>query len=71
MPRYRIRFDNGRTEDIDAAGHIAAIEYAFETMLDDGAEPGEEAAVYLLDAGGRGEEEYIGMTAVPSPDDPE
>jgi hypothetical protein len=66
MPRYLIRFEDDRTsEPFDAVGHREAAEYAMECLLDDGAEPGEEASVYVLDDGGRGEEELVATVEVP------
>lgn len=69
MPRYLIRLPDDRTgEPFDAAGDREATEYAMEVLLDDGGEPGEEASVYRLDDGGRGDEELIGTVEVPSDD---
>jgi hypothetical protein len=66
MPRYLIRFDDDRaSEPFDAIGPREAAEYAMECLLDDGAEPGEEASVYALDEGGRGDEELVATVAVP------
>lgn len=70
MPRYRIEFDDGRDcPPFDAVDHRAACEYAMECLLDDGAEPGEEASVYVLDEGGRGDEELVGTVEVPGDDE--
>ena len=70
MPRYLIRLPDDRTsEPFDAIGDGAACEYAMEILLDDGAEPGEEASVYVLDEGGRGDEELVGTVGVPSDDE--
>lgn len=70
MPRYLIRLPDDRTsEPFDAAGDREALEYAMEVLLDDGGEPGEEASVYRLDDGGRGEEELVGTVEVPGDDD--
>lgn len=67
MPRYLIRLPDDRTsEPFEAAGDCEATEYAMEVLLDDGAEPGEEASVYRLDDGGRGDEELIGTVEVPA-----
>lgn len=66
MPRYMIRLPDDRTsEPFEAAGDREATEYAMGVLLDDGAEPGEEASVYRLDDGGRGDEELIGTVEVP------
>lgn len=66
MLRYLIRLPDDRTsEPFEAAGDREAIEYAMEVLLDDGAEPGEEASVYRLDDGGRGDEELVGTVEVP------
>ena len=68
MPRYLIRFDDGRESlPTDAAGDREAAEYAMELLLDDGAEPGEEAAVYRLEDGGA--EEHVETVAVPGDDE--
>jgi hypothetical protein len=68
MPLYVIRFDDGRQSlPTDAVGDREATEYAMELLLDDGAEPGEEAGVYRLDDGGV--EEHIATVAVPSDED--
>ena len=68
MPRYLIRFDNGRESlPADAVGNREAAEYAMELLLDDGAEAGEEAAIYRLEDGGV--EEHVGTVAVPGDDE--
>lgn len=62
-PRYLLRSDNGREDIIeDCVSDDAAIEYAMEILLDDGAEPGEEIAVYRLDGSS---EEYVGSASIP------
>lgn len=67
MPRYLIRLPDDRaSEPFDAVTDLAATDYAMEVLLDDGAEPGEEASVYRLDDGGRGDEELIGTVEVPA-----
>ena len=43
----------------------AATERAMELLLDDGGQPGDEAAVYRINDGGRGEQELIGTVEVP------
>jgi hypothetical protein len=69
MPRYLIRFDDDRaSEPFDAIDDRAASEYAMECLLDDGAEPGEEASVFVLGEGGRGDEELVATVAVPDED---
>lgn len=66
MPRYLIRFDDGRSsETFDAVGDREAAEYAMECLLDDGAEPGEEAAVYKLSGDDRGGEDHLVTVEVP------
>lgn len=66
MPRYLIRLSDDRaSEPFDAACDREATDYAMECLLDDGAEPGEEASVYRLDEGGRGDEELVGTVEVP------
>jgi len=68
MPMYVIRFDSGRhCPPVEAAGDREATEYAMELLLDDGAEPGEEAGVYRVEDGGV--EEHIATVAVPSDED--
>lgn len=70
MPRYMIRLPDDRTsEPFDAVDDRAATEYAMEVLLDDGAEPGEEASVYRVDDGGRGEEELVATVEVPGEDE--
>ena len=68
MPRYMIRFDDGRESlPTDAVGDREATEYAMELLLDDGAEAGEGASVYRLEDGGV--EEHIATVAVPGDDE--
>jgi hypothetical protein len=68
MPRYLIRFDDGRESlPTDAAGDREATEHAMELLLDDGAEAGEEAGVYRLEDGGV--EEHVSTVTVPGGDD--
>jgi len=68
MPRYLIRFDDGRESlPTDAVGDREATEYAMELLLDDGAEAGEAASVYRLEDGGV--EEHIATVAVPGDDE--
>jgi hypothetical protein len=68
MPRYLIRFDDGRESlPADAVGDREATEYAMELLLDDGAEAGEEASVYRLEDGGV--EEHVATVAVPGEDE--
>lgn len=69
MPTFRIVFDDGRSDVVeDCVGPAEAIEYAMELLLDDGAEPGEEASVYLV-TGDRGAEEFIATVTVPGGDE--
>ena len=69
MPRYLIRFaDDRQSEPFEALGDREATDYAMECLLDDGAESGEEASVYRLDDGGRGEEEIVATIEVPGDD---
>ena len=70
MPNYMIRFDRGRDERFEAVTNAAALAYAREVLLDEGADEGDEAAVYLVDAGGRGDEEHIGTVTIDD-DEPE
>ena len=70
MPQYLIRLPDDRTSGpFEAAGDREATECAMECLLDDGAEPGEEASVYRLDEGGRGDEELVATVEVPGDDD--
>lgn len=64
MPRYRITLDDGRETVEECVDDAAATEYAMELLLDDGAEPGEEAAVYRL-AGERGAADHVATVGVP------
>lgn len=65
MPRYLIRLDSGRDEVTDAVGDREATEYAMELLLDNGAEAGEEAAVYRLSDDDRGGEDHVATVGVP------
>lgn len=68
MPRYLIRFDDGRESlPTEAIGDREATEYAMECLLDDGAEAGAEAGVYRLEECGA--EEHVATVAVPGEDD--
>ena len=70
MPRYLIRDDGFLPEaTFDAVDNAAAVEYAMECLLDDGAEPGEEVAVIRLDDEARGVEEHVATVTVPSEDE--
>lgn len=64
MTHYIARFDNGNDERFDAINDAAAIDYARELLLDNGAEDGETASVYAVNVGGRGDEEYVGDAEV-------
>ena len=69
MPRYLIRDDSIRPEDVfDAPDDATAIEYAMECLLDDGAEPGEEVGVFRLEDEARGVEEFVADVIVPGGD---
>ena len=59
MPNYLIRFDRGGDELFDAVNDTAATEYIRELLLDEGAEEGDGGSLYLVDEGGRGDEEFI------------
>lgn len=65
MPQYRIRFADDRSDTFDACSDQEAIDHAMACLLGDGAEPGEEASVYVLDEGGRGDEELVATVEVP------
>ena len=69
MPRYLIRFDCGPDETIDAANDNDARDYAIDVLVYHDAAPGEEAAIYRIDEGGRGEEEHIETITAGDPDD--
>ncbi len=60
MRHYLIRFDrSGGDERFDAVTDKAAAEYVRELLLDEGAEEGDGGCLYLVDDGGRGEEEFV------------
>lgn len=67
IPTYIARFDNGREERFVANSDAVAIEYVGEILADDGAEDGEAASVYVVNEGGRDDEEFIGEVVVGSP----
>jgi len=70
MPRYLIRDEGILPETtFDAVDDAAAIEYATECLLDDGAEPGEEVGVFRLEDEARGVEEHVANVAVPGGDE--
>jgi hypothetical protein len=60
IPTYLARFDDGRTERFVANSDAVAMEYVREILADDGCDDGEAASVYLVNEGGRGDEEFIG-----------
>lgn len=60
MPSYLARFDRGPSERFGAANDAAARDYVRELLADEGADEGYAASLYVVDAGGRGEEEFIG-----------
>jgi hypothetical protein len=69
MPRYRIRFDDNAPDTLeDCPSDAAATEYAMELLLDNGAEPGEEATVYRLPDHPRGYGEHVATVIVPGDD---
>lgn len=59
MHKFRVRFDRGPDEVFDAVSREAAAEYVREILMDEGAEDGDGGALYLVDEGGRGDEEYL------------
>lgn len=69
MPQYLIRFDRGGDERFDAVTDAAARDYARELLADEGADEGDGGALYLVDAGGRGDEEYLGEVRLGDDDD--
>jgi hypothetical protein len=70
MPRYLIRDESIMPETtFDAVSDAAAIEYAMECLLDDGAEPGEEVGVFRLEDEARGVEEFVATVTVPGGDE--
>ena len=64
IPNYLVRFDDGRTQRFVANSNAVAVEYVREILADDGFNDGEAASVYLVDEGGRGDEEFIGEVVV-------
>lgn len=69
MPQYLIRFDRGGDERFDAVSDAAARDYARELLADEGADEGDGGGLYRLDAGGRGDEEYLGEVRLGDDDD--
>ncbi|NBU41968.1 MAG: hypothetical protein EBS51_14450 [Planctomycetia bacterium] len=60
MPNYLVRFDRGHDERFEAVTDDAARDYVRELLHDEGAEEGDGGSLYLVDEGGRGEEEHLG-----------
>lgn len=70
MPLYKVIFNDGWDGAVEEChDDKAATEWAMELLLDDGGEPGDEAAVYRINEGGRGEQELVGTVEVPGDDD--
>ena len=59
MAQYLIRFDRGPSERFEAASTAAACDYVRELLYDEGAEDGDGGCLYLVDEGGRGDEEFV------------
>jgi hypothetical protein len=59
MPQYLIRFDRGPSERFEAVNLQTAQDYVRETLHDEGAEEGDGGCLYLVDEGGRGDEEFV------------
>lgn len=60
MPQYLIRFDRGgHDERFEVVSNEAATDYVRELLYDEGAEEGEGGCLYLIDEGGRGDEEFV------------
>ena len=59
MPNYLIRFDRGQSERFEAVNDAAARDYVRELLYDEGAEEGDGGSLYIVDEGGRGDEEFI------------
>ncbi|NCA12470.1 hypothetical protein EBR56_11860, partial [bacterium] len=60
MTQFLVRFDRGPSERFAAVNAEAAADYVRELLLDEGAEEGDGGSLYLVDEGGRGEEEHLG-----------
>jgi hypothetical protein len=60
MPQYLIRFDRGGNDErFEAVSNAAAADYVRELLYDEGAEEGDGGCLYLVDEGGRNEEEFV------------
>jgi len=59
MPQFLVRFDRGPSERFEAVNAEAAADYVRELLIDEGAEEGDGGSLYLVDEGGRGEEEFV------------
>jgi len=59
MPQYLIRFDRGPSERFEAVSLDAARDYVRDILHDEGAEEGDGGCLYLVDEGGRGDEEFV------------
>ena len=60
MPQYLIRFDRGgHDERFEAVSNEAATDYVRTILYDEGAEEGDGGCLYLVDEGGRGDEEFV------------
>jgi hypothetical protein len=59
MPQYLIRFDRGGDERFDAVSNEAARDYVRELLHDEGTEEGDGGCLYLVDEGGRDDEEFV------------
>ena len=60
MPQYLIRFDRGGNDErFEAVSDAAARDYVRELLYDEGAEEGDGGCLYLVDEGGRDDEEFV------------
>jgi hypothetical protein len=59
MPNYIVRFDRGPSERFDAVNNAAACDYVREMLHDEGAEDGDGGSLYIVDEGGRGDEDFV------------
>jgi hypothetical protein len=69
MAQYLIRFDRGGDERFEAVSNEAARDYVRELLYDEGAEEGDGGCLYLVDEGGRGDEEFVAEVRLGDDDD--
>lgn len=70
MPNYLIRFDRGPAERFGAVTDAAARDYCRELLSDGLSDDDESVALYRVDDGGRGDEEYLGEVRLGDDDEP-